>query len=301
MIPPELENAPAYGIRRLGKVFGSVVAPASLVTGLLYFFGWSHAAHFCGYFGLDPALVGWSTADYLARSVDALFVPVTLLGVAVLAGLWIRALVRWRLEREAHPETTRVVLLAMTVIGVVLTVEGVVSLLYRPWPFRLHQMAPPLLLGVGVVLIASANRLARPRTAARGVSTTAIAEWAVVFSMISMASFWAVNEYAAIVGEHQAQRYVRMLPHYPMAVVYSKRRLSLTAPGISETTCDDRRAAYRYRYVGLKLLVHGAEQDILVPETWNTSRVTVLLPQTDSIRLEFVHPQHRWLAQTPSC
>ncbi|MFJ7067930.1 hypothetical protein, partial [Streptomyces sp. NPDC101115] len=82
-------NEGATGPGRLATFVGAVAAPTGLVTGLLYYFGYFHAYWFFAYFRVNSTVLGFSTADYLMRSLDALWVPLTVaatLGVAVFWG-----------------------------------------------------------------------------------------------------------------------------------------------------------------------------------------------------------------------
>jgi hypothetical protein len=60
---------------------------------------------------------------------------------------------------------------------------------------------------------------------------------------------------------------------------------------VHEIICRETDAAYRYRYDGLKLLLQSGDQDVLVPATWTADNgTTIVLPRTDSLRLEFTPP-----------
>jgi hypothetical protein len=74
------------------KALGTVPAPASVATGLLFYFGAQHAYWFCAYFGVHYTALEFTTPDYLIRSADGLFVPVA---TAALTGLAKEAAVRW--------------------------------------------------------------------------------------------------------------------------------------------------------------------------------------------------------------
>ena len=51
--------APAMaGVSQLAKLVAAVVAPTTLLTSLLFFFGWSRAYWFYDYFGVHSTLLG---------------------------------------------------------------------------------------------------------------------------------------------------------------------------------------------------------------------------------------------------
>jgi hypothetical protein len=56
-------------------LIGTITSQVVLITGLLYYFGWVRIHSFLDYFGVDPSLVGYSTADYVLRSINVAFPP----------------------------------------------------------------------------------------------------------------------------------------------------------------------------------------------------------------------------------
>jgi hypothetical protein len=285
---PDEERVQVSGLRRLGKVFGTVVAPTTLVTALLYYFGQSHATFYYRQFGVDTSVLGLGTVDYIFRSLDALFVPAVLSALAGLVGLWGRALIRVRLRRAPHRRAASLLIGLLAAAGVLLTTAGIISV-FRPTVLREYLLLAPLSLTLGVPLIAYANGLRRPHGEVRPRGTAAVAEWAIVFTLVAIGLFWAAGDYSAAVGTSAARRDIRTLPFKPAAVVYSDRSLSISGPGVTETRCRNPQGAYRYRYDGLKLMLRAADQYLLVPEGWTrTNAVTILLPRTRSVRLEFV-------------
>ncbi|MEW2355703.1 hypothetical protein [Spirillospora sp. NPDC029432] len=296
------EPPQASGLHRLGKIFGTVVAPTSLVTALLYYFGWSHAAWYFEHFGVESSVLGLGTVDYLFRSVDAIFVPVTLSALAGLLALWARAVIRWRIRQGSSRRIVRAVICVLAGVGILLTLGGIVSV-FRPTVLTEHLLLAPLSLTLGPPLIAYANGLRRPRGARRSAgTTTAVTEWAIVFTLVAIGLFWAAGEYSAAVGTSQARRFAQNLPALPAAVVYSERALSLNVPGVTETRCHNKEAAFQYRYDGLVLMLRATDQYLLVPREWTEAgAVAVLLPRTEAVRLEFVPANARAAAPGPSC
>src|SRR5215472_13847652 len=102
------ESAPGLP-PQLAKILGAVVAPTTLLAALLYYFGWSHAYWFCNYFGVNSTVLGFTTTDYLMRSVDALFVPMTVAASAALLAVWGHSVLRARLAAGSRPRALRYV------------------------------------------------------------------------------------------------------------------------------------------------------------------------------------------------
>jgi hypothetical protein len=85
-------------------------------------------------------------------------------------------------------------------------------------------------------------------------------------------------------------------------VIYSERSLSLAAPGVREVRCRDPQAAYRFRYDGLKLVPQSGDQYLLLPEAWTpTNGVAILMPRSDTVRLEFIPASARGTVPRPTC
>jgi hypothetical protein len=99
--PPE-EQAPeplTSGLPQLFHLLGTVVAPTTLLTLLLFYFGWAHAYYFYDYFGVNSTLLGLTTRDYVQRAADGLFIPMMAVACAGLLALWAHSLLRARLAQ----------------------------------------------------------------------------------------------------------------------------------------------------------------------------------------------------------
>lgn len=295
------------GLPQLTRILGAIVAPTTLLTSLLFYFGWSRAYWFYIYFGVNSTLLDLTTRDYVQISLDALFVPMTVVALAGLLVLWGHATLRVRLTAGSEPRLLRVGIPAIAAAGAVLATAGLWSV-FTPTRLDRYLAVPPLSLALGVVLLVYAGHLWRLLTAANAPAGraaapgwVAVAEWAVVFVLVGLSLFWAATDYSAAVGRSRAQQAVAALPGEPNAVVYSERSLSLHAPGVRETRCHDPEAAYRYRYDGLKLMLQSGGQYLFLPEGWTPGNgVAVLMPRSDSLRLEFT-PAAVGTPRRPSC
>jgi hypothetical protein len=72
---------------------GTITSQTVLITGLLYYFGWVRAQATAGYFGLDTSLIGYTTTDYLLRSVSVTFTPFLRMAFVALVLLGLHRLV----------------------------------------------------------------------------------------------------------------------------------------------------------------------------------------------------------------
>ncbi|GAA3447058.1 hypothetical protein [Planomonospora venezuelensis] len=285
---PQAPHTPqTAGLGTLARLLGAVVAPTSLLTALLYFFGWNHTHWLFHEFGVNATVLGFSATDYLVSSQNVLFVPLTVAALAGLAALWAHAALRARITDGTGPRLLRYAVPAMLLVGLVLMLAGIASI-FTATVLERYLAVPPLCLALGVLLLAYARRL-RSDPAAGRPGVAAVTEWAIVFLLVAISLFWAVGDYAAAAGRTRAHRLAARLDQQPSAVLYSESSLSLAIPGVRETPCRDGKAAYRFRYDGLKLIVQSADQYVFLPETWNfTDGVAVLLPRSPKLRLEFL-------------
>ncbi|MEU1199757.1 hypothetical protein ABZ446_26515 [Streptomyces sp. NPDC005813] len=153
-------NEGAGGIGRLGTIVGAIAAPTSLITALLYYFGYYHAYWFFAYFRVNSTVLGFGTTDYLMRSLDALWVPMTVTAAAGLLAFWGHDLLRHRLATGMRPPVLRHVIPAVSGLGFLLALGGLWSTFTNTFLNRALALAP-LSLSVGVTLLAYALHLRR--------------------------------------------------------------------------------------------------------------------------------------------
>ena len=281
---------------RLFKVFGGIVAPTSLLTALLFYFGRSRAAGYYRFFHVNSTVLDLTTNDYLFSGVDGLFVPIAVTCLLALVLMWANRLLLTRVPPGARRRTLRVLVPVAGLLGVVLVGLAFADLLTDGGVFGANSATGGVLLAIGVILLVYAVRLVRlspPRTPepVGRRATTGLAEWAAAFLLVSIGLFWAAQAYAFGVGTGGAITLYKALPAVPEAILYSEHSLSLAVPGVTEVRCADPDAAYRFRYDGLRLVREAGDQYLLLPVTWDrTTGTAVLIPRSGSIRLEFRAP-----------
>lgn len=261
-----------------------IVAPTTLVTGLMFFFGWGHAYWFFHYFGVDSSSLGLSRSDYLMRSIDGLFLPVAALAVLALAVAWGRLLGERLLPASVRRSPGEWAPRAAAVLGVLLVLNGI-SALFVATIFNHRLAVAPLSLALGIALLFWLMH----RTGTAGPGWLIVTEWLAVFVLVGLALFWAAFDYSAAVGRSRAAQFVDELPSSPETIVYSESRLNLNAPGVDEVRCaGDPELAYGFRYDGLTLLWRTGDEIVLLPRSWTRSDgVAVVIARDAGVRLEF--------------
>jgi hypothetical protein len=251
---------------------------------VLFYFGWLYTFWFCNYFGVNSTILGLSIEDYLMRSVDGLFVPITVVAGTGLLVSWGRRLLSPRLTDK--PRARLAIVIGVAVAGAALSTVGILPVFGQPL-IELGLTVAPLSLAAGVLLLMFASRARRmPRV--RPSEWVALAEWASVFVIVSICAFWAAGDYAGSVGFGRGRQVQAELHGYPNTVLYSAKSLSLAGPGIAGTACANPDSAYHYRYDGLKLIMQSGNQYFFLPQDWSPDNgAAVIIPRSDSLRLEF--------------
>ena len=299
---PDAPDASASSGLQAAKAMLAFVPPVTLITGLLFYFGWARTYSQARALGADASVFGYSTQDYLLRSVDSLFLP-----LLVLTGLGLLALVghqfvsaRLRSVGPGNPDKplvhTGTILL---LIGLALLAYGLsysVDLLGRT---RFVDLTGPLALGAGVVLGAYGSWL---RSRARGVHRSGpwgqvpSAPWAapvaagLIMCLVALSLFWAVGNYALWRGQDLAQVVADTYLDRPGVVVYAPHRLALE--GVTETPLSDPgQPAFAYRYSGMRLLDRVANTYFVMPVDWARSPRLILLKDSADLRIELTYGQ----------
>ena len=268
--------------------FGSkIIAPATLLSSLLFYFGYVSSRAQYRYFGLDVDTVGLSTRDYVMRSPQALLVPVLAISLGGAGLLLLHLAVR------RHPLPVSAVR-ALLAIGVLCVVAGVVLIgayaAVGDWPA--YPLVTPLLLAAGSAAVLYAMRLPgapgflqRADTEGRGLRRGVLA-----FAMVAIVGclFWATATVAEWTGLGNGMRTARHLDRLAPVILDTKERLFLTDGIVTEKALPvGEGEEFRYRYRGLRLLVQGDGAMFLVPERWSPSDSTVMVRLDSSVRVQF--------------
>ncbi len=185
---PEPESASALagseGRRVVGLVF-AVVAPVTLISALAYYFGYRREEAFAGYFGIDQSTLGLTSNQYVLQSVDALFVPITVVLLVAFGAVFLHALAGDRLDRWERVNVTPIVVfvgLCALVLGIALLAGDPIASGYG----YLQALGP----AIGVTLLLYA--LVRTRSVGRHALAGA---FFVGIALVVVSLFWATSDY----------------------------------------------------------------------------------------------------------
>jgi hypothetical protein len=286
------EGAAGEASKRALELAGLVLAPAGVLTGVLYYFGYVRQQAFFAYFGVDLGSVGLSTSDYLVRSAGPLFVPTASLLLLGLGAVVLHLLVSNSL-RGVSTRALRVVWCIVGIVALALLTFGIVGLSRRGDPL-LNPLAAPLALGAGAILLDYGSQTSRlgglGHEAWRdALESTRLLRTSLTVALVLVATFWGTANVALQHGLRTARAVELSLPVQPQAVVYSRDRLQITGAGVGVTELAASRTAYAFRYNGLRVLAHTGGHWLLVPVGWkhdNNQTVILLSDATDTIRVD---------------
>lgn len=285
---PAGETEAGGQLGRWYSIATTFVAPATLLSSLLFYFGYVSSRAQYAYFGVDVDTIGLVTRDYVMRSPQALLVPLLVIalgGAALLLG-------HLALSGRGVP---LVAIRAAFVVAAVLLLAGLVLLFGYAWfgDWPPYGAVTPLLIATGVALAVYAARWPGAPTlvaGGEGGSGRAIRRGALMLALVVVATclFWATATVAEWTGRGAAMRAARSLDRLPLVILDTKERLFLTDGVVQESALPAQEGqTFRYRYRRLRLLIQGDERMFLVPDVWTASNSTLVVPLDGSVRVQF--------------
>jgi hypothetical protein len=272
----------------------TVASQAALITALLYYFGWVRTRATFDYFGVDVSLLGFSTTDYVLRSLNSALRPLLVAGLVAVAALAARRPLLGLVDGLARNRTRRLrIITALAVLAVVLSlvvINGLSDLdtarYTRGYPL------PLAVLGVAAS-VAVARHLYLPGTDARsagGAPEAPARIWALTLATLALAgAVWGIALYAHQLGEQRAVQLAGQLRRDAQVLLYSADRLAIDGPGVVVDTLTQDGSRYAYRYSGLRLLIRSDGRYLFVPAGWRkgVDRVFVIDAE-QSVRIDVI-------------
>jgi hypothetical protein len=267
---------------RLVDYITSVGPPSAVAAALLFYFGWVRAHAQAEALGYDISVVGLSNADYLLRSVPALFLPLLALVVAGLLLLKTHPVLVRFLDRRRKTAIPTVTIKVLRLAPLWVPILGIVSIVAAPFG---DYAALPFSLTIGLLAYIYGGRLARSLGKADEEPKS---QHILAMLLLVMLLFWDVERVARSFGHGFAELIVSRPEQFASVVIYSRDDLEISQPGVLETRIGGEESAYRYQYDGLRLLNYSGEKYFLLTEQSGDGRPVVLVvPDLPTIRVEF--------------
>lgn len=261
----------------------ALIAPATLLTGIAFYFGWARVDAFDEYFGLDPSAVGYSTRDYVLNSLNALFLPVVVVLIALLVLALVHAYVTdaHRTGRRSPAALRRLSEVSLTVGAVLLVVGGFG--VFGVFTFQMPYLISTLFPAAGVLLIAHAVDV---RERLRGDPPLSTAGRVLVGLFVAICLFWAAGLYARTVGRNEAARVAQHLDELPGVAIASTSDLDLPTGGARAGSPSGGATTYVYGRLRLLALANGTM--FLLPTNWTPSHGGLFaVPEASSMHIAF--------------
>lgn len=288
-----------------------VLAPTAVVTAILYYFGWARTNAAAEAVGTDQSLFGYTTTDYLIRSVAPLIRPV---GVALLvatllvivSGFATRAVSKGIADGRITANKVEIgtaVLLAAAVVAIAAGAVGIHDIqAQRPANLSAYM----LLFGAGFLLAAltmaglAAQHREGEQHRERAVSASVHEQRAwilgVAVVLVLIATFAIVVRVAYEDGTESIQSFVDEMDGEPEVVLTSEEPLDIEYPGVRTIVHEaSDGTGPRYQYDGLHLLLEANDRLFLVTEGYGTTApvsALIVVPQSAGLRIDFVQPQN---------
>ena len=257
----------------LGLV-GLFVAPTTLITAVCYFFGYAYTLEYFAYFGISSDAIGFTTTDYVIRSINIIMFPVFVLligsGLLLIVAAYARSLAR----AGRRIRLIRVVGWTAVAIGTVGFVRGIVGTVF-PRLAPDHSIAlTPVALGVGAVLVVFGLRMlamAAPRSTPRRFAALDKGGIVIAGTMLVLGLMWGTSLFATARAETNAKFMVAELwADEASVVIDTSERMVVPPLLIKESSVLSRDPALRptYRYECFRALAVRGDRWVLLPASW---------------------------------
>lgn len=262
----------------------ALLSEAAVISAVLYYFGWVRTEATFERFGVSLSLLELASADYILRSINSAFPPLIGLG-AVLVALaaahhrWVAPAMDPERRHRAH-RVARVairVVTALCALGLAVVVLGVVAQDSVGKPLGWWLPAILTVAAAGLVYVGSTTGKGSP------VGATVLPALAVI------GGIWLVTVHAHRTGNEFGDRFVAALPRQPEVVLYSAERLAIAGPGVGVAPIGQEGSRFKFRYSGLRMLIHTRDRYFLVASGWQRGRdATYVVTATEDTRIDVI-------------
>lgn len=293
MSTPAPAQPPGAGepFHRWVELLGPLLLTSGAVTSLLYYFGYVRERELFAYFGVPVSSLDLTTTDYVVRSAQAVFVPVTSVALVAVVAVALHHVLLVRAPQDV-PRGWRRGWAACAGLAAALVAVGAAGALGRP--VLVGATVSALALGGGALLLGYAAWMAGldpglPAPVHQALGRTRAARRALVLVVALIAAFWWTTNVAHRQGQDAARAIAASLEVRGEAVVLSRERLGITGHGVTVEDLSTPDAGFAFRYTGLRVLLHAGDRWVLLPRGWTRDNgdVVVLLPDdAETLRVD---------------
>jgi hypothetical protein len=280
-------------IERFLEAGKTAIPPLTLLSAVLFYFGYVSARARYEYFGVDVDTIGLGTQEYIMRSPQPLLTPLLVFAAVGVGSVAVHAVVRKRIRAAA---TTRRAMSMRRLgrvaqgVGLCTLTTGLVLLFgytfLRDW--RLYGLVTPLLIAVGGTLFRYGSAVRRLLRSPGDATLFHRSSVVLGYLVIAVSVFWMTATVAQWSGRGLAMYEAGRLDKLPSVILDTKESLFLRSPGLEETKLPPSEGqTFHYRYRRLRLLIHGKDRMFLVPDRWSASNSTIIVPLDGSVRVQF--------------
>ena len=299
---PAPEAQPPTLAARLREL-ANLIAPTTVITALLVYFGAVYTDGRLAYYGIQLGLADLATHDLILYGTEGIYVPIALLFTAVLLALAVHGVVIWLVAAPGRRAATMLTAAAIGTAGLLCTARALIGIFVPGVAATEPTAVTPLSLAVGPLLVAysgwilakvAAGRLDRSplRGTPTGLITPARRTAIVAVVMLTLTGlFWATNRFAFTLGLSRSYGEAVDGAGAYRLVLDTKDQLTDPPPGVTVTPLtggpDN---PFRYRYQGFRLVLESGGRLFLVPHQWTRDARTLVLPYDESVRIELIPP-----------
>ena len=249
-------------------------SPLAIGTVLLFYFGWVRATRQARRLGYDTTVLDLTTADYLLKSVNVLFVPLVALLLVGLLAHQVHSALMAVAARQTIVRTIQHAWLALLAVGIIGYI-GVPSADDLTLPFSLTVIVGGYLYGRAVAIRTLA---APPLKTTRRI---------LLVGILALSIFWDVEVVASRFGGSYADGIAARTEYLPAATIYSKDSLLISGPGVQEKKIAQADTTYHYLYTGLMLVQRSSDRYFLLAVgTTPDSGKMIIIKDSETIRIE---------------
>ena len=284
------------------RELANIVAPVTLVTTLLLYFGYIGTRARLEYFGVYLDMTGLTNQDLVMSGLEVVYFPAAMLFLAVLAGAIAHAAVTWLLTRPGRSRETLVLGAVVVTLGILAVGRALVGLfnvevstVETPGTTPLSLALGPLLTAYGIWICwrIARNPALQAWHDSPPMRQVRIVALAAVGALLVVGLFWAANSFAWAFGTGRAYEEAGRLPDRPEILIDTKERLVALPPEVVETSLaspgnSPDKEGFRFRYGGLRLLIEADGRLYLVPAAWTATSRTIVVPYDDSVRVQLI-------------